>query len=60
MALTNATLSRGLLIADKGLEAAAKTDPGLAAGINSYRGKLTFAGVAESLGLSYTGINTLI
>jgi alanine dehydrogenase len=59
MALTNATLSYGLKIADEGIEAAAKKDPGLMLGVNTYAGKLTYAGVAESLGMEYTDPNDL-
>jgi alanine dehydrogenase len=47
-------------LADHGLEKAAKLDHGLAAGVNCYQGKMTYAGVAESLGLKYTDINTFI
>ncbi|MDL2293174.1 alanine dehydrogenase [Ruminococcaceae bacterium OttesenSCG-928-D13] len=54
LGLTNATLSYGLKIADMGLEAAAKTDPGLMLGINSYGGKLTCKEVATSFGIEYT------
>jgi alanine dehydrogenase len=59
MALTNATLSYGLKIADEGIEAAAKKDPGLMLGVNTYAGKLTYAGVAESLGIEYTDPSAL-
>ena len=53
-ALTNATLKYGLKIADMGLEAAVKTDPGLLLGVNTYDGKLTCQKVAESFGMTYT------
>jgi alanine dehydrogenase len=59
MALTNATLSYGLKIAGDGIEAAAKKDPGLMLGINTYAGHLTCAGVAESLGIEYADPDTL-
>ena len=59
-ALTNATLTYGLKIADEGLEAAAKQDPGLMTGINTYAGKLTCSGVAESLGIDYSDPGSLL
>jgi alanine dehydrogenase len=54
VALTNATVSYGLNIADRGLESAAKADPGLARGINCWDGRLTCKEVAESFGTEYT------
>jgi alanine dehydrogenase len=59
VALTNATLTYGLKIAGEGIEAAAHGDPGLMLGINTYAGKLTCAGVAESLGMDYTDPSAL-
>jgi len=53
-ALTNATLSYGLKIADMGLEAATKADPGLMLGVNCYKGKLTCEEVAKDFGMPYT------
>ena len=54
IALTNATLRQGLLIADRGLEGAVKADPLLGLGVNCYGGKLTCREVAESFGMQYT------
>lgn len=51
IALTNATLRYGLEIADKGLEAAVRENPAIAAGVNTYEGKLTCKNLVES----YTG-----
>jgi alanine dehydrogenase len=59
MALTNATLPYGIKIAGRGIEAAAKDDPRLMLGINTYAGKVTCKGVAESLGYDYADPNTL-
>ena len=56
MALTNATLSYGLRIADNGLEHEAKADSGIASAINVYGGKCTFKGVADAFGLEYTDV----
>ncbi|MCL2401013.1 MAG: alanine dehydrogenase [Oscillospiraceae bacterium] len=53
-ALTNATLSYGLKIADMGLENAADADPGLKLGVNTYSGKLTCREVAEAFDMEYT------
>lgn len=49
LALTNATLPYLLKIANEGLENAAKKDPAILKGINTYNGMLTNKGVAESL-----------
>ncbi len=49
-ALTNATLSYILELANKGWKKAAQTCPELAAGINIVDGKVTHAGVAEAWG----------
>ncbi len=59
-ALTNATLPYALQLANKGFEAAIKSDPGLAEGVNTYAGKLTYEAVAESQGLEYTALGSLI
>lgn len=60
IALTNATLKYGLLIADNGLEKAAKLDRGILNAINTYDGKCTYKNVAESLGIEYTEIEGLL
>lgn len=51
IALTNATLRYGLMIADMGLEKAAAVDAGIRNGINVYNHKCTNINVAKSLGL---------
>ncbi|MDO4575018.1 MAG: alanine dehydrogenase [Planctomycetia bacterium] len=53
-ALTNATLPYVLKLAGMGAEAAMKADPALMKGLNIYKGKLTFAGVAEAQEREYT------
>jgi len=60
IALTNATLRYGLRIADMGPKAAAKADPGLALGINTMEGKLTYEAVAKGTGLPYTCLCELL
>ena len=59
LALGNATLPYGLMLAEKGA-AACREDKGLLAGLNCYQGKCTFPGVAEALGLAYTDPEKLI
>jgi alanine dehydrogenase len=54
-ALNNATLPFGLALAKKGF-AAVLDNPHLRAGLNVYRGRLTYKAVAESLGLSFSPI----
>lgn len=59
-ALTNATLPYALDLANKGFEKAIQDDAGLAEGVNTYAGKLTYEAVATSQGLEYTPLNSLI
>lgn len=59
-ALTNATLPYALALANKGFEKAIREDAGLAEGVNTYGGKLTYEAVAESQGLEYTPLDSLI
>ena len=59
-ALTNATLPYALDLANKGFEAAIREDKGLAEGVNTYAGKLTYEAVAESQSLEYTALASLI
>ena len=56
IALTNATISYGLKIADLGLEKAATSDIGIQNGINVYRGRCTCPNVAKSFSIKYTPI----
>jgi len=53
LALTNATLPYILAVADKGLVAAAKSDPAVARGVNVMEGKVTIREVAEATGHPY-------
>lgn len=59
-ALTNATLPYALALANKGFEKAIREDAGLAEGVNTYGGKLTYEAVAESQSLEYTPLDSLI
>ncbi len=58
-ALTNATLPYALSLANKGFEKAIKDDKGLAEGVNTYAGKLTYEAVATSQNLEYTALESL-
>lgn len=58
--LTNATLPYALELANRGFEAAVKRDAGLQEGVNTYKGKLTYEAVAESQGLEFTPLSSLI
>jgi alanine dehydrogenase len=59
-ALTNATLSYGLLLADKGIPRALKEDRVLAKGLNAYQGKITHEGVAAAFGLKAASLTEAI
>jgi alanine dehydrogenase len=59
-ALTNATLSYALDIADKGFTRAVRESVPLQRGVNVLDGHLTHTGVAEAFGLEYTPIEQLI
>ncbi|MCL2235408.1 MAG: alanine dehydrogenase [Defluviitaleaceae bacterium] len=59
-ALTNATLSYGLKIANMGLEAAVSNDSYLYPGVSTYKGKLTCTEVARDFGMEHTDLKTLI
>lgn len=57
MALTNATLTYALALADKGWKKACKDDPALAKGLNIVSGKVTFKAVADVWGLPYEPVS---
>jgi alanine dehydrogenase len=52
-ALANATMPYALQIANKGAEAAMKSDPALMKGLNVYRGNVVNQAVARAQGLAY-------
>jgi alanine dehydrogenase len=60
LALTSATLPYGLMIAGLGLERACAQCAALARGVNLYAGKCVHPQVAESLGMAYTPLETLV
>lgn len=59
-ALTNATLPYALALANKGFERAIQDDKGLAEGVNTYGGKLTYEAVATSQSLEYTPLESMV
>jgi alanine dehydrogenase len=59
-ALTNATLSYALELADKGLHRALREDVPLQRGVNVLDGHVTHAGVAEAFKLEHTPVEQLI
>jgi len=59
-ALTNSTLPYALKLANLGFKAAVLGDPGLAAGVNTYAGQLTYQAVALSQGREYTRLDQLL
>ncbi|MDN6194070.1 MAG: alanine dehydrogenase [Alkalibacterium sp.] len=60
IALTNATMNYGVQIANKGYREAAKQNPLLLGGFNTYEGHVTYKAVAEAQNLEYTDIETLL
>lgn len=60
IALTNATLTYGLQIANNGLENACKKNNVIYSSINTYEGKCTYKNVADSFDIEYTDIKTLV
>jgi len=60
VALSNTTFRYAMLMADNGLEAAVRMDKGLADGVNIYNHKCTNRNVAESLGLEYVELESVL
>ncbi len=60
VALTNATLPYIVELADKGWEAALRSNPELLAGLNIFYGEVTHPGVAEAHGLPYSDPRKLL
>lgn len=59
-ALTNATISRGLAIANKGWRKACNEDLSLRLGLNIINGKIVYKAVAEAFDFDYTDLNNII
>ena len=60
LALTGATLSYGLLLANKGVEGAVKESEALRKGLNTYKGACVYQHVAEAFNIDYTPVEKLI
>ncbi len=59
LALTNATFPYVLKLAKLGAKAAIANDPGIAEGVNTIEGKLTYKAVADSQGREFTPIDMI-
>jgi len=59
-ALTNATITRALQLAERGWRDAMRTDPGLAAGANIVLGEVAHPGVADAFDLPLTPLDELL
>ncbi len=59
LALTNATFPYVLKLANMGARAAIASDPGIAEGVNTIDGKLTYGAVADSQNRQFTPIQSL-
>ncbi|TGU70273.1 alanine dehydrogenase [Geomonas terrae] len=59
-ALTNATLSYAVSLADRGWREVARESAGVREGINIALGQVTYRGVADAFGLPYTPVETLL
>ena len=60
LALTNASLPYALEIANKGWEQAMRENSEIRLGANIVKGKVTYKGVADALGLAYTPIDGVL
>ena len=60
LGLTNATFPYLMRLANQGPKEALKQDAGLAEGLNTYLGKLTYRGVADSLQKEWTPYATVL
>ncbi len=60
LALTNATLPYAVEIANKGWKKAMQENPEIKLGANVVKGKVTYEGVADALGLEFTAIDNLL
>jgi alanine dehydrogenase len=58
-ALSNATLPYVVKLANMGAEAAIRSDPALAKGVNIHNGQVTYPSVAETFGLECAPLDIL-
>ncbi len=59
-ALSNVTLPYLVNLSEDGFLKAIKNHPDLAKGVNTFRGKITYKAVADSLGLEYTPLDVVL
>jgi alanine dehydrogenase len=59
-ALTSTTLPYGLQIAEKGLEASCRETNALYKGVNIYQGKCVYKNVADTFGIEFTELSSLL
>jgi alanine dehydrogenase len=59
LALTNATFPYVLKLAKLGANATIKSDPGIAEGVNTFNGSLTYKAVATAQNRDFTPISQL-
>ncbi len=60
LALTNATLSYAIKLADKGWKKACEEDAALRKGLNIVNAKVVYKGVADAFNLKYTPLDAII
>ena len=60
LALTNATFPYVMKLAQRGVNAAIKSDDGIREGVNTFRGQVTYAAVAQSQGKPSKAVMTLV
>ncbi len=60
LALTNATFPYVLKLAQQGVTAAVKSDAGMREGVNTFRGHVTYAAVAQSQSRAFKNISELL
>ena len=60
LALTNATFPYVMKLANHGIQPALRSDKDIYDGVNTYNGKITFKGVAESQGKPFTSLSDLL
>jgi alanine dehydrogenase len=59
-ALTNVTIPYAVEIASRGMDEAIRLDPALALGVNAYGGHVTNAAVAQTHGLAFASLASLV
>ena len=60
IALSNVTVPYALKLADQGIKNAVLNDQSLAAGVNTYKGYITYQAVAEAHQLPYQSLDQLL